>query len=71
MGARMAFAEIRTDDSGDFDELIAPKIHMEMMSEGTLWIGLDGPKNTRRIMVVITAVKRGKLLVTAEDDSDV
>lgn len=56
---------LRPDDRGEFDELFVSKcdVHMEMMSDNTLWISLR-PKGCKdEVHVTISA--RGKLRIAA------
>ena len=55
------------DTTGAFDELIAagPFVHMEMMSDNTLWIGLSFPDRKEEVHVTVSA--RGKLSVIANE----
>lgn len=59
------FTRLRLDDRGRFDELFASgaHVHMEMLDDKTLWIGLDkGPRHAR---VVISA--KSPLAILVED----
>lgn len=72
MSATVGFLELRKDDAGKFDELVGGPclVHFEMMSDSTLWIGLDhATDETKRVMATI-GIERGKLRVRVEDDSD-
>jgi len=59
------FTTLRPDERGNFDELLAKgiSVHMEMMDDKTLWIGLD--KGERHARVVISA--KGPLRIFVED----
>lgn len=61
---------VRKDDKGNFDELFGHgvDIHMEMMSDSTMWVGIDSHDGTRRTMIMMMAGKR--LGVSVQDDSD-
>lgn len=60
--------ELRKDDRGEFDELIANNcmFHAEMMSDNQLWIGISDAKDEVLWMMTVTA--KGKLSITAEQD---
>lgn len=57
----------RPDEAGAFDELIASGVfvHMEMMDDKTLWIGLAFPDRKEEVHVTIKAA--GKLSVIANE----
>lgn len=59
------FTTLRPDERGKFDELLAVgvHVHMEMLDDKTLWIGLD--KGRRHARVVISA--NGPLRILVED----
>ena len=61
--------EVRGDDAGNFDELVgtAKGVHLEMMSDGILWMRFDQPGGDG-VVLVVTAEKRGKLFVKLERD---
>lgn len=55
--------EIRYDDDKFFviDEIVAPGIHLEMMSDTTCWMKVNG-------VVVWFTIQKRKLIVTAEPE---
>jgi hypothetical protein len=57
----------RPDEAGAFDELVAagPFVHMEMMDDKTLWIGLAFPDRKEEVHVTISAAS--KLSVIANE----
>lgn len=63
---------LRTDDTGEFDELLLMdddkcRIHMEMMNDGCLWMGIH-PKGEKDRVVVWVNAKGKKLDVRAEEE---
>lgn len=60
--------ELRPDESGVFDELIATgaDVHFEMMDDNAIWVSIEA--GGKRYAVWISA--RGKLSVNVEDESD-
>jgi hypothetical protein len=65
----------RGDGDGNFDELIAEgvDVHLEMMSDGCLWISLGKHRAKRgssdRVVLWVTAAKRDKLTIGLDDES--
>ena len=62
--------ELRPDDRGSFDELVIMedgecRVHFEMMSDNTLWIGLYPKGETDCVHVTVGA--KGKLSIVAHE----
>jgi len=62
---------LRPDDRGEFDELLLMegddcRVHMEMMSDDTLWIGIY-PKDEKNDCVHVTISANGKLRIVAHE----
>lgn len=59
--------EVRKDDKGDFDELVGGPftVHMEMLDDTVLWIGLTD-ENEKSYTVVIASKK--PLVVKVEEE---
>lgn len=60
--------EIRNDEKGGFDELIAKAatIHFEMMDDNILWVGIETADQHYALWISA----RGKLTISAEDQTD-
>lgn len=65
----MSAIKIRSDDKGGFDELFAKDaaIHMEMMSDKTLWLCVE--VGGERIAVWVSSKK--PLSISTEDQSEI
>lgn len=59
--------EVRNDSNGDFDELVATSagVHLEMMSDDCLWIGIEAGGQSYGIWVS----SKKKLRVHVEDQT--
>ena len=51
---------------GNFDELFGPGVHLEMMSDGQIWMRFE--HEGQAVALFVTAEKRGKLHVKIATD---
>jgi hypothetical protein len=59
--------EIRNDEKGEFDELVAASasVHIEMMSDKSVWIGIEDGGQSYAVWIS----SKKKLAVHVEDQS--
>lgn len=58
---------VRGDGSGNFDEVFGPGIHVEMMSDGQVWMRFEAQDGSA-LALFFTAEKRGSLHVKVEGE---
>jgi hypothetical protein len=58
--------QVKGGGDGNFDELSAKGVHLEMMSDGQIWMRFE--HEGRAVALFVTAEKRGKLHVKIATD---